>query len=279
MNQLLTGEAVLHGKAACFRYRIWVYLYYAEFQYASIMCGGSCSWWALRMSSIKLFDINLPLLSVSWRKWFDAQSASGQLAMLRGIVRQSFANRTRQALKLKAAVEQLHKATIEKNWWCGIGCMPIFFFPCLAGFQGLIPLFRFPSLASCSRQANNFCAKWATDFGKISHRLWGNEPPSLRKSKISDRLLENEPPTLGKWATDFGKMSHRLWENEPPTLGKWATKIGKISHPLWENQPPTLGKWATEFEKMSHRFWENEIRRRMEIRNRLFPKISLNKIT
>ena len=68
------------------------------------------------MSSIKLFDINFPLLSVGWRKWFDAQlSASGQLAMLRGIVRQSFANRTRQALKLKAAVEQLHKATIEKN--------------------------------------------------------------------------------------------------------------------------------------------------------------------
>ena len=52
-----------------------------------------------------------------------------------------------------------------------------------------------------------------------------------------------------KSATDFGKISHRLWENEPPTLGKWATKFGKISDPLWENQPPSLGKWTTDFGK------------------------------
>ena len=172
MNQLLTGEAVLHGKAACFSYGIWVYLYHAEFQYASIMCGGNCSWWALRMSSIKLFDINLPLLSVGWRKWFAAQSASGLLAMLRCIVRQSFANRTRQVLKLTAAVEHLHKARIEKNWWCGMGCMPIFFSLVWLGF-------------------------------KVWYRFSGSPAllPVLDKQTTS---VQNELPTLGKSATYFG---------------------------------------------------------------------------
>ena len=104
--------------------------------------------------------------------------------------------------------------------------------------------------------------KSVTDFRKISRRLW-----------------ENEPPTTGKGATDFGKMSHRLWENQRPTLGKWATDFGKMSHRLWENEPPTLGKWATDYGKRSHRLRENELRRRMEIRNKLFQKISLNKIS
>ena len=33
-------------------------------------------------------------------------------------------------------------------------------------------------------------------------------------------FAENQQPALGKSATDFGKISHRLWENRPPTLGK-----------------------------------------------------------
>ena len=108
-----------------------------------------------------------------------------------------------------------------------------FCFSVLVRFQGLIPLFRFPSLASCSRQANKFCVKLATGFGKISHRLW-----------------ENQRPTLGKkLATGFGKISHRLWENQRPTLGKSETDFGKMSHRLRENQPPTLGKSATDFGK------------------------------
>ena len=149
------------------------------------------------------------------------------------------------------------------------------FFPCLAGFQGLIPLFRFPSIASCSRQANNFCAKWATDFGKISHLFWvklarflvetgsgfrENLPPTFGKSvvrksatefeEIRHRFCGNLSPTLGKWATDFRKINRRLWENQPPTLGKWATDFGKISRRLSENEPPTLGKSATDFGEM-----------------------------
>ena len=93
----------------------------------------------------------------------------------------------------------------------------------------------------------------STDFGEISHRFG-----------------DNQPPTLGKSATDFGKIRDRLWENQRPTLGKSATDFGKISHRLWENQRPTLGKSAIDFGKISHGLWENELRRRMEIRNRLF---------
>ena len=156
--------------------------------------------------------------------------------MLRCIVRQSFANRTRKLLKLEVAVEQLHKQnskrTATHHWRCKKlmmwnGVYAHFCFSVLVGFQGLIPLFRFP--ASCSRQANNFCTKWATDFGKKNHRLRENEP---------------------KWATDFAKFSDRLWENQRPTLGKWApilgksvTDFGKMSHRLSENEPWTLGKW------------------------------------
>ena len=87
--------------------------------------------------------------------------------------------------------------------------------------------------------------KSATDFGKISNRLW-----------------ENRPPSLGKSATDFGKINHRLWENRPPTLGKSATNFGKIGNRLWENLPPTLRKFVTRFgvtgfgEKLA-RFWGN----------------------
>ena len=146
----------------------------------------------------------------------------------------------------------------------------------------------------------------ATDFRKISHRLWENQRTTLGKratdfGKTSHRLWENQRPTLGKSATDFEKISHRiekmshqLWENQRPIsrksateLRKWATDFGKMSHPLRENEPPTTGKWATDYgkishrlwEKMSHRFWGNELRRCMEIRNKSFPKISLNKVT
>ena len=137
------------------------------------------------MSSIKLFDINLPLLSVGWRKWFAAQSASGQLAMLRCIVRQSFANRTRKLLKLEVAVEQLHKQnskrTATHHWRCKKlmmwnGVYAHFCFSVLVGFQGLIPLFRFPQpcfLFSASKQLS--------DFRKMSHRLPENEPPTSGK--------------------------------------------------------------------------------------------------
>ena len=83
--------------------------------------------------------------------------------------------------------------------------------------------------------------KWATDFRKMSNRLW-----------------ENQRPTSWKWATDFGEMSHRLWENEPPALGKSATDFRKMSHRLRENKPPTSGQSTTDFGKMSHRLWENQ---------------------
>ena len=66
-------------------------------------------------------------------------------------------------------------------------------------------------------------------------------------------------------------MSHGLWESEPPILGKSATDFGKMSHPLRENEPQTLRKSAT--------VWRDGLRRRMEIRNRLFQNISLNKKT
>ena len=58
---------------------------------------------------------------------------------------------------------------------------------------------------------------------------------------------------VGKRATDFGKINHRLWENQRPTLGKSAVDFGKISDRLWENQRPTLRKSATDFGKISHR--------------------------
>jgi len=58
-----------------------------------------------------------------------------------------------------------------------------------------------------------------------------------------------------------------------------ATDFGKISDRLWENQRPPLGKSETDFGKISHGLWENELRRHMEIRNKLFQKISSNKIT
>ena len=139
--------------------------------------------------------------------------------------------------------------------WNGVYADSCFSF--LVGFQGLIPLFRFPSLASCP-----FYIFRCKGFGfslsnvldeqtilcKISHPLWDSLP----------QTVGNQPRTLLKSATDFGKMSHRLWGNQPVILGKSATDFGKIGHQLWENRQPTLGKSATDFEKMSHRLWENE---------------------
>ena len=101
----------------------------------------------------------------------------------------------------------------------------------------------------------------------MSPRLWeskyGKMPPTFGKMSHQG----NEPPTLGK------NERHRFWENQenqPPTLGKSAS--GKISERLPENQPPTTGKSATDFGEMSHQLWENELRRRMEIRNRVISK-------
>ena len=73
-NKLPIGEAVLHGKAACSKAVLHGgALYSAEFQYTSRLSGESCSRCVhIRMSSIELFDINSPLLSVGWRKWFAA---------------------------------------------------------------------------------------------------------------------------------------------------------------------------------------------------------------
>ena len=82
--------------------------------------------------------------------------------------------------------------------------------------------------------------KSVTDFGKIRHRLW-----------------ENETPTLGKWATDFGEIRHRLWENLSPTLGKSVTDFGKMSHWFWGNPSPILRKSVTDYEEIRHRFWGN----------------------
>ena len=133
--------------------------------------------------------------------------------------------------------------------------------------------------------------KSATEFEEIRHRFWGNLSPTLGKwatdfRKIGHWLWGIPSPTLGKSVTDSGKMSHRLWGNEPPTweneprtLGKWATHFAKMSHRFWGNQRPTSRKSATDFGEMSHRLWENELRRRREIRNKLFQEISLNKIT
>ena len=114
-----------------------------------------------------------------------------------------------------------------------------------------------------------------------SHANGGNRTHLPHLEKPTTNLTKS----VGK-STDFGKIRHRLWENQPSTLVKWATDYGKMSHWLWENEPPTTGKWATDFGKMNHRFWEkmshwcwwNERRRRLEIRN-IFSKISSNKIT
>ena len=105
----------------------------------------------------------------------------------------------------------------------------------------------------------------STDFGKIRHRLWENQPSTLGKwatdyGKRSHRLRENEPPTLRKSATDFGKMSHRRRENEPPTLGKWAADFGKMSHRLREKEPPTSGKWAPATHGNSKQVSKNSIK-------------------
>ena len=69
-------------------------------------------------------------------------------------------------------------------------------------------------------------------------------------------FAENQQPALGKSATDFGKISHRLWENRPPTLTKSATDFGKIGHGFRENEPPILGKSVTDFGEIRYRFWE-----------------------
>ena len=60
--------------------------------------------------------------------------------------------------------------------------------------------------------------------------------------KMSHRLWQNQRPTLAKSATDFGKMSHRLSQNQRAISGKSATDFQKMSHHLEEHQPPSLGK-------------------------------------
>ena len=77
---------------------------------------------------------------------------------------------------------------------------------------------------------------------------WEKTGAVFGKNGCSRRGIDWNLPAI---SIDYGKMSYRLWENEPPTLGKWATDFGKMSHRLWENEPPTLGKWATDFGEMS----------------------------
>ena len=62
-------------------------------------------------------------------------------------------------------------------------------------------------------------------FGEMSHRLWGNEPPTLRQA-VTD-FGEMPSPILGKSATDFTEIVHRfeeiclrVWGNLSPALGK-----------------------------------------------------------
>ena len=85
-------------------------------------------------------------------------------------------------------------------------------------------------------------------------------------------------PCFEKKNYEHGIKTNRLtWHIQ--TLVEAATDFGKISDRLWENQRPPLGKSETDFGKISHGLWENELRRHMEIRNKLFQKISSNKIT
>ena len=117
--------------------------------------------------------------------------------------------------------------------WNGVYADSCFSF--LVRFQGLIPLFRFPSLASCP-----FYIFRCKGFGfslsnvldeqtilcKISHPLWDSLP----------QTVGNQPRTLLKSATDFGKMSHRLWGNQPVILGKnwlgFRERLGKTGSAL-----------------------------------------------
>jgi hypothetical protein len=155
----------------------------------------------------------------------------------------------------------LKRTTATHDWhykklmmWNGVYADSCFSF--LVGFQGLIPLFRFPSLASCP-----FYIFRCKGFGfslsnvldeqtilcKISHPLWDSLP----------QTVGNQPPTLGKSATDFGKMSHRLWENQPVILGKNLPPILGNSVTYWGNPSPILWKSVTDFVEICHRFWEN----------------------
>ena len=99
--------------------------------------------------------------------------------------------------------------------------------------------FEFRKSATVWKICQAFMGKSASFFWEVCHQ---SRKSTAYFGKMSPRLWENQPPTLGKSATDFGKMSPRLWENQPPTLGKSATDFGKFNHRVWENQPPTLGK-------------------------------------
>ena len=131
--------------------------------------------------------------------------------------------------------------------WNGVYADSCFSF--LVGFQGLIPLFRFPSLASCP-----FYIFRCKGFG-------------FSLSNVLDEqtiFVQNQPPTVGqsaadcgKSATDFGQISDRLWENEPPTLGKSASDFGEKSTTDFGKFRHLLGKSVTDFVEIRHRFCGN----------------------
>ena len=107
-----------------------------------------------------------------------------------------------------------------------------------------------------------FWGKSGTDFWKISHRLWENQPQTLRKSatdfgEIRHRFCGNPSPTLRKTVADFEEISHRLWGNPSPFLRKSVPEFGEIRHRLWGNPSPILWKSLTDCEENCHRLWGN----------------------
>ena len=189
--------------------------------------------------------------------------------MLRCIVRQSYANRTRRLLKLEVAVaqgknwkEQLQPTTgTTKNWWCGMGCMPILVSHFWLGFKvwyrfsgspALLPVLSIyfdvkDSVSPCQMfsTSKQFCAKSATHCGTVCRRLW----------EISHRLWANQRPTLGKWATDFGKISQWFWGKIYHRFWEIPSPIGEIRHRFCGNPSPILWKSVTDFGKICHRLW------------------------
>ena len=152
-----------------------------------------------------------------------------------------------QMTRGKIVLDGKSKENLEKN--CGIQ----FFFLVFSSFWTVCDypkLKQQQRLRFRERLALFEPKKVGSGFGENSVRFLQNR---FGCGKMSHRLWENQPPTLGKSATDFGKISRRLWENQRPTLGKSATDFEKISHRLWENQPSTLGKSATDFGKISDR--------------------------
>jgi hypothetical protein len=72
----------------------------------------------------------------------------------------------------------------------------------------------------------------------------------LRKSVID--FGKNLPPTLQKFATDFGKMSHRFgeirfWEKHTPFLGRTGSVFGRNWLRFWEKTARFRGEIGSVF--------------------------------